>query len=940
MISQELERNVAHIRWLVHSRWIVVLAIIMGVVLAMMTEQDVFAQENNAGNVTITVEAPAQVKVGEVITLRLRVNGDAQVGAFEALLLYPPTAAEFSSLLPALPQDGLGVGQLVVPQMSVGSAVGFYTCATASCLRNRAAQERTAAEPGLLAEVELLPLVAGQLQVNIAHLQVVDSSGRPLTVAVTTPSLTIQVGEGGQPLSVPADVWSATGSGASVASITAADVTHDGAVSHSDLMEVALAWQSERESSQPCSGVEAGTDINGDGCVDIVDVQGAAAYAGDRGVVAGEAAAVTTQQSPESVYLPQLEGEGAADSATETTTGGTNQVNMLASALTITVNSTLDEFDINDRDGVCKTTSKVCTLRAAIEEANAITGSNLIVFAIPGDGVHTIQLESRLPAIHDETGGTTVDGYSQPGSSPNTDPLVDNAKIMIEIRGGGFAAFDGMPVTSAHNVIRGLSFYNLKRSLWIYGTGAFENMVVGDFIGTNAAGTFTASSVSEDQAHGVHVEQGSAGNHIGGVTPAERNVISGNARHGIGFWHGTTDQNLVVNNIIGLSPDGLRRLPNGQQGVDINYGAAFNIVGGTQPGERNVISANTENGAEVTHGEETTQNMIVGNYIGTDVTGESTSPLFGNGGLGVSLHDRITNNLVKQNVIGNNRKGGLLIDNFGNCCARENRVENNWIGITPSGKAIGNSLFGIRVTAMQSHIGPGNVIAYNLVGVRLEGDDNDGNTITQNSIFSNTGLGIDIDPIGSINANDEGDADAGANEQLNYPVILNAMPVTAMGSACSGCTVEIFTADQRNLQYGEGKTFVGTGTALDNGAFTVTLQNVKFGDFLTATATDLNGNTSEFSRNALVTNPDNAAPTAVDDNAVTNVALPVTIDVLANDVDVEGDALMVVAVDTPGHGEVNTDGALVIYTPTVTLRGWIPLPTQRQTKSGAAALLP
>src|SRR6187455_523083 len=87
------------------------------------------------------------------------------------------------------------------------------------------------------------------------------------------------------------------------------------------------------------------------------------------------------------------------------------------SAATFTVDSTGDESDANTGDNVCQTAGGTCTLRAAIEQANATAGADTIAFAIPGSGVHTITPQSVLTAVVD---AATIDGYTQPGSSPNT----------------------------------------------------------------------------------------------------------------------------------------------------------------------------------------------------------------------------------------------------------------------------------------------------------------------------------------------------------------------------------------------------------------------------------------------------------------------------------------------------------------------------------------
>jgi CSLREA domain-containing protein len=859
----------------------------VGLVLGFVSIESAVAQSVPANNVRLIVDAPAHVRVGEVIPLRLRLEGNVAVGAFEVQLLYDRKAAQYAAFAPALPSGDAGIGLLALPEINGGSAVGYFVCGTTPCLNQRAIYAQDAAEPGLLAEIELLALAAGQLEIKIGAVQVLDSNGQPLVVSVAQPSVVIQVGEGSETFAAPAAEWALVNDDAVSAAEAKVDITQDNAVTHGDVAEVALAWQSVREAGQPCAGLEPNADINGDGCVDIRDVQ----LVADRAL---DSAQVATEQP------------GAAS--------GEGMTPQLIAGTTFTVNTTLDENDINLLDGICLTISGVCSLRAAIQQANVNLGSNVIHFAMPGDEVHTIQLRSRLPALSDLTGGTTIDGYSQPGATPNTDPLVSNAQIRIQIRGEGYDAFDGLPVTSAGNVIRGLSFFNLKRSLWIYGAGASENVVVGNFIGTDATGTF-AAELSPDQAHGIHVEQGAARNRIGGVAPEDRNVISGNARHGVGFWHGGTNENLVLNNIVGLSPDGERRLPNRQQGVDINFGASFNRVGGLEPGERNVISGNDVNAAEVSHTEKTRENIIQGNLIGTNVAGTGAPAYASNGGVGVSLHDRVTNNLVTGNIIGNNRSGGILVDSWGNCCTNNNRIENNWIGVTPDGKNIGNSVYGIHIFAPQTQIGPGNVIAHNPVGIRLTGDENHGNTITQNSIYSNTGLGIDIAPFDEVNEN--GEAGRGPNQGLNFPVLLNVSPNEVQGTACGGCRVEVFIADGQPGQYGAGMTFVGAGEADEDGNFTVAIENVEYGQSLTATATDANGNTSEFSQNVLVEaeEPPNQPPVAVDDQVTTIKGTAVTVDVLANDSDPEGDALKLVAVGNATHGDVSVNGAAAVYVP-------------------------
>lgn len=824
-----------------------IVAFIVAAVVVMMWGGPVQAQGDAQAGALLHVDAPAQTNVGGVIELSLRLEGaPAAVGGFEAEVLFDPARAEWTGFTPTAAQGDGVIGQLAAPLLTNGSAVGFYTCHTAACLAVGPVQAALT-EPGVVAKIELVALAAGQLEIRLDHVQFVDLNGQPLAVTLAAPGIVIQVGDDAAQHAAPASGWSSPVRAAASAETAAVDVTDDGVVTHGDLMEVALAWESSREQGDACAGQEAAADVNRDGCVDILDVQAVAGRTGETEVPPGGTEVPGEGERPQlspRLFLPFIIIPfSASDEAVEA-----------SAVLTFVVNSTGDQADQFLSDNKCKTAAGDCTLRAAIAQANAHPGPDIITFAIPGAGVQTIQLTRRLMALSDVTGATIVDGYTQPGALPNTDPLRSNAQIMVQLRGNGAEDFDALPITSAGNVVQGLAFFNLKRSLWIYGTGATDNVVAGNLIGTDATGTFKAAP-SNQQAHGIHIEQGARLNRIGGVLPAERNVISGNARHGIGFWHPGTGRNSVLNNLVGLSPDGTRNLGNWFQGIDINFGASRNTIGGTNPGEHNVVSGNKGKGVEMSHGEDTTENQIVGNYIGTDLTGNAAPAYAINEDMGVSLKDRVSNSLVISNVIGNNRDGGVVIDEFGTCCLAGNVVQGNRIGVGVGGAAIPNLDAGVRVLAGRSRIGPGNIIANNLIGVTVEGDANDGNTITKNSIYDNVGLGIDLAPLGQINFNDDGDIDSGPNEQLNFPILNSATITRVTGTACITCVVELFVANSGAGNYGEGRTYVGGATVNPDGTFTATVSGAALGDYLTATATDAQGNTSEFSLNRVVTAP-------------------------------------------------------------------------------------
>ena len=159
----------------------------------------------------------------------------------------------------------------------------------------------------------------------------------------------------------------------------------------------------------------------------------------------------------------------------------------LPSGKIFTVNVTGDGHDANAGDGVCQTsTPGNCSLRAAIEEANANSGTDTINFNIPGGGVHTINPASALPAVSDPT---IIDGYSQPGASPNILANDDNAVILIELNGSNAGAgSSGLSLLNSPSMIQGLSIYSFNFSgIRLNPVGG--DLVRGNFIGLNAAGT-------------------------------------------------------------------------------------------------------------------------------------------------------------------------------------------------------------------------------------------------------------------------------------------------------------------------------------------------------------------------------------------------------------------------------------------------------------------
>ena len=157
--------------------------------------------------------------------------------------------------------------------------------------------------------------------------------------------------------------------------------------------------------------------------------------------------------------------------------------------LPIVVNETGDESDPTP-DGVCDVSAdpgSQCTLRAAIESANSFITTDAINFAIPGSGVHTIAVQSPLPAIQTLV---LINGYSQAGASPNTDglplPLTTQIKIFLDGDALGEGAGLGFSTGSNGSVVGGLAIGNFPAAAI---RAEVPMTIQGNFLGTNAAGT-------------------------------------------------------------------------------------------------------------------------------------------------------------------------------------------------------------------------------------------------------------------------------------------------------------------------------------------------------------------------------------------------------------------------------------------------------------------
>jgi CSLREA domain-containing protein len=517
---------------------------------------------------------------------------------------------------------------------------------------------------------------------------------------------------------------------------------------------------------------------------------------------------------------------------------GSQPYSLMISPSSLIVNNTGDAGDFAPGDGACETAAGngVCTLRAAIQEANALAGAAPlpIHFDIPAagsghfyyldDGTGTpnghvtlanvavtteandmnivgidpdwphswwsIKPASALPPI---TAPTLIDGYSQTGASRNDQDFSDDAVIRIELDGEAAASgMHGLVISAGYSsTIQGLTV-NRFNGNGLGLTGGSTHAISGNFIGTDVSGTLALANGD------AGILLSSSDNLVGCTVVEERNVISGNTGEGVEIFAGSG--NFVQGNFIGLAANGTTLLGNGGAGVEVYANASNNTVG-VEPSF----------------------------FVGDQASGDSKNKSVKAAG-GFACHARPATSPAKTAGAANRANPRAAVT------AAQ--------AIAGSNTIAGNGGDGVKVTS------PGDV----------------NNRISENSIYANLGLGINLGNDG-VTPNDPvpGDGDTGPNNLQNFPQLASAFSgpsqTTISGSLDSTAgtefVIELFVSDAKDPSgYGEGQTFLdvlpsGAPSTTDvNGHLDFTFNPssiVPAGKWITATATDPSGNTSEFS---------------------------------------------------------------------------------------------
>ncbi|HEV3083012.1 MAG TPA: hypothetical protein VGY66_24720, partial [Gemmataceae bacterium] len=390
------------------------------------------------------------------------------------------------------------------------------------------------------------------------------------------------------------------------------------------------------------------------------------------------------------------------------------------------------------------------SLRQAILDANANPGPDLIDFNIPGAGVQTIAVGDTtflpLPIITDPV---AIDGYSQPGASVNTLSVGDNAVVLIQLDGSNLGpGFNALHITAGNSTVRGLMIDNFARTAgpaFAGGNAILLDTNGGNVVEGSILGTHGSGPPgtfgSSNGNSDVAVAADSPFNVIGGTTPDTRNVLSGAGQGALIASSG----NLFQGNYVGTDATGTSAVPNLDGLVESGTG---DTIGGTTTGAQNVFSGNNRSGVAMGFA---VNDVVEGNLIGINAQGTATLT---NGSFGIlaaaGSGDTIGGTAAGAgNVIGGVSGLGIEIDDSGAPSGTNSfLIQGNFFGTdrtgTPNfGNAIGILIEGNAVTqGVANNTVSGNVIDNEfLVGVEIFGVAAKDNVVEGNL--------IDTDPTGT-----------------------------------------------------------------------------------------------------------------------------------------------------------------------------------------------
>jgi len=457
----------------------------------------------------------------------------------------------------------------------------------------------------------------------------------------------------------------------------------------------------------------------------------------------------------------------------------------------------------------------------------------------------------------------------------------------------------GSSTSTERNIISGNETYGI----YVTGASSTGNVIKGNYIGLQSNGTTIVTSAAQD--YGITIATSAASNTIGGIAAGEGNVLSGNSNTGVYVASGAGTGNNLYGNIIGLQKDGNTAVASSTQIIGVQLSASSSVVGGNTSAHRNILSGNTSSGIILSQAQ-SLSNIVQGNYIGLQSNGTT---IVGSQPYGLTIELQAANNIVggtgagEGNVISGNSTYGINSTStlansiYGNIVGLQqdgntlvasstqqygillNQAANHLIGGNTSAHRniiSGNTFAGIFMTGAScaannikgNYIGPNNALgnivgssqnygvymqssaANNIIGGPTTGDANmfvyntvaglyltasatKQNLISRNPIYFNSNKPINLNY----------GASGGNNNQPIPTIATNSTIANVFGTAVAGDSVELFKNTTGNCY--DAVTYLGTAVANASGVWTIPV-SLTTSDYILATATDANKNTSEF----------------------------------------------------------------------------------------------
>ncbi|HQU84709.1 MAG TPA: hypothetical protein PKY59_16340 [Pyrinomonadaceae bacterium] len=324
--------------------------------------------------------------------------------------------------------------------------------------------------------------------------------------------------------------------------------------------------------------------------------------------------------------------------------------------------------------------------------------------------------------------------------------------------------------------------------------GVGTNRAQGNYVGTDVTGNVALGNYQS----GIILSYPNS--LVGGTSFGSGNVIAGTQFNGIIYGNGIDISGgvsgigkIIQGNRIGTNASGTAALGNSKHGIAEGSATSWEMIGGTIPSARNIISGNTLNGIYLSSGSGAIQTYALGNYVGTNLEGNAAIP---NGNWGFHFYNsgRLTaeNNVVSGNTLG----GGQFVVNA--VSLGTPIIAENIFGASADGNSrLGNSGPGLRLNNYNGARVRDNIVAAN-VGDGIVSDSSSDNVYERNFVGTNRSFSTNLGNTGN---------------GFNFP---GSSLRNIIGGAGGGNTIAHNTNDGININFVSGVSTISSNRIFNN----------------------------------------------------------------------------------------------------------------------------